>query len=178
MALDFRGAPVATMSSLKTGPEDKNEIAVVESYDIAADREDLNKKLTNSAEVDAIVSKIEVYNMETIVSFGAEAAEEISKASDVVLRSMNMSQLDDTSRMLKTLAGIMSKFDIDEIREDKGLFNRLFSNAKKQLDKILAKYKTMGDEVDKIYVELRKYEQEIKQSNKKLDQLFNANVEY
>ena len=173
MALDFRGAPVATMSSLNTVPEDKNEIAVVESYDIAADREDLNKKLTNSAEVDAIVSKIEVYNMETIVSFGAEAAEEISKASDVVLRSMNMSQLDDTSRMLKTLAGIMSKFDIDEIREDKGLFNRLFSNAKKQLDKILAKYKTMGDEVDKIYVELRKYEQEIK-----LDQLFNANVEY
>ena len=166
------------MSSLNTVPEDKNEIAVVESYDIAADREDLNKKLTNSAEVDAIVSKIEVYNMETIVSFGAEAAEEISKASDVVLRSMNMSQLDDTSRMLKTLAGIMSKFDIDEIREDKGLFNRLFSNAKKQLDKILAKYKTMGDEVDKIYVELRKYEQEIKQSNKKLDQLFNANVEY
>ena len=178
MALDFRGAPVATMSSLNTVPEEKNEIAVVESYDIAADREDLNKKLTNSAEVDAIVSKIEVYNMETIVSFGAEAAEEISKASDVVLRSMNMSQLDDTSRMLKTLAGIMSKFDIDEIREDKGLFNRLFSNAKKQLDKILAKYKTMGDEVDKIYVELRKYEQEIKQSNKKLDQLFNANVEY
>ena len=178
MALDFRGAPVATMSSLNTVPEDKNEIAVVESYDIAADREDLNRKLTNSAEVDAIVSKIEVYNMETIVSFGAEAAEEISKASDVVLRSMNMSQLDDTSRMLKTLAGIMSKFDIDEIREDKGLFNRLFSNAKKQLDKILAKYKTMGDEVDKIYVELRKYEQEIKQSNKKLDQLFNANVEY
>ena len=177
MALDFRGAPVATMSSLNTVPEDKNEIAVVESYDIAADREDLNKKLTNSAEVDAIVSKIEVYK-ETIVSFGAEAAEEISKASDVVLRSMNMSQLDDTSRMLKTLAGIMSKFDIDEIREDKGLFNRLFSNAKKQLDKILAKYKTMGDEVDKIYVELRKYEQEIKQSNKKLDQLFNANVEY
>ena len=178
MALDFRGAPVQTMSTMNTVPEDKNEISVVESYDISADREDLNRKLTNSPEVDAIVSKIEVYNMETIVSFGAEAAEEISKASDVVLRSMNMSQLDDSSRMLQTLAGIMSKFDIDEIREDKGLFGRLFSNAKKQLDKLLAKYKTMGDEVDKIYVELRKYEQEIKQSNKKLDQLFNANVGY
>ena len=178
MALDFKGAPVRTMSSLNTVPEEKNEIAAVEAYDISADREEMERTLTNSAEVDAIVSKIEVYNMETIVSFGAEAAEEISKASDVVLRSMNMSQLDDSSRMLKTLAGIMSKFDIDEIREDKGLFNRLFSNAKKQLDKILAKYKTMGDEVDKIYVELRKYEQEIKQSNKKLDDLFNANVGY
>lgn len=178
MALDFKGAPVRTMSSVNTAPEAKNEIAVVEPYDIMADREDLDRKLTNSAEVDAIVSKIEVYNMETIVTFGAEAAEEISKASDVVLRSMNMSQLDDSSRMLKTLAGIMSKFDIDEIREDKGFFGRLFSNAKKQLDKILAKYKTMGDEVDKIYVELRKYEEEIKQSNRKLDELFNANVGY
>ena len=178
MALDFKGAPVRTMSSLNTVPEEKNEIAAVEAYDISADREEMERTLTNSAEVDAIVSRIEVYNMETIVSFGAEAAEEISNASDVVLRSMNMSQLDDSSRMLKTLAGIMSKFDIDEIREDKGLFNRLFSNAKKQLDKILAKYKTMGDEVDKIYVELRKYEQEIKQSNKKLDDLFNANVGY
>ncbi len=178
MALDFKGAPVRTMSSVNTAPEAKNEIAVVEPYDIMADREELDRKLTNSAEVDAIVSKIEVYNMETIVTFGAEAAEEISKASDVVLRSMNMSQLDDSSRMLKTLAGIMSKFDIDEIREDKGFFGRLFSNAKKQLDKILAKYKTMGDEVDKIYVELRKYEEEIKQSNRKLDELFNANVGY
>ena len=36
----------------------------------------------------------------------------------------------------------------------------------------------MGDEVDKIYVQLRKYEEEIKQANKKLDQMFNANVEY
>ena len=36
----------------------------------------------------------------------------------------------------------------------------------------------MGEEVDKIYVQLRKYEDEIKQSNRNLDQMFNANVEY
>ena len=55
-----------------------------------------------------MASTIEVNNLETIVSFGAEAAEEISKASDVVLNSMNMSQLDDSSEMLNTLAKIMS----------------------------------------------------------------------
>ena len=178
MALDFRGAPVATMSSLNTVPEDKNEIAVVESYDIAADREDLNKKLTNSAEVDAIVSKIEVYNMETIVSFGAEAAEEISKASDVVLNSMSMAQLDESSQMLVTLAKIMDKFDIDEIKDNPGLFGKLFGGMKKKLDQILAKYHTMGDEVDKIYVQLKQYEAEIKQANRKLDMMFEANVNY
>ena len=49
---------------------------------------------------------------------------------------------------------------------------------RKQLDKILAKYHTMGEEVDKIYIQLKQYENEIKQSNRKLNQMFDANVEY
>ena len=150
----------------------------MEQYDIVADRQRMNAELTASKEVDDLVSTIEIDNLETIVTFGAEAAEEISKASDVVLNSMNMSQIDDSSQMLNTLAKIMEKFDIDEIKEDKGFFSKLFGNARKQLDRILDKYHTMGDEVDKIYVQLKQYESEIKQSNRKLDQMFDANVDY
>ena len=36
----------------------------------------------------------------------------------------------------------------------------------------------MGEEVDKIYVQLKGYESEIKQSNRKLNQMFEANVNY
>jgi uncharacterized protein YaaN involved in tellurite resistance len=72
----------------------------------------------------------------------------------------------------------MSKFDIDEIKDNPGLFDKLFGGARKKLDKILAKYHTMGDEVDKIYVQLKQYESEIKQSNRKLNQMFDANVNY
>lgn len=53
---------------------------------------------------------------------------------------MNMSQLDESSAMLTTLAKIMDKFDIEEIKENPGLFGKLFGNLRKQLDKILAKY--------------------------------------
>lgn len=52
----------------------------------------------------------------------------------------------------------MSKFDPSELKESTGLFNKLFGNMKKQLEKILDKYHTMGEEVDKIYVQLREYE--------------------
>ena len=176
MGLDF--TKTAQMSETITTPDTKNEVMVVESYDIVADRQQMNAQLTNSAEVDALVSTIEIYNLETIVSFGAEAAEGISRASDVVLNSMNMSQLDESSEMLNTLAKIMEKFDIDEIRDNPTLFGKLFGNLRKQLDKILNKYHSMGEEVDKIYVQLKKYESEIKQSNRKLDQLFDSNVEY
>lgn len=173
MGLNFTKSQTAAAPS-----EALKDNEAVQTYDIVADRESMNTQLVNSPEVDALVSQIEVDNLETIVSFGAPAAEEISKASDVVLNSMNMSQLDGSSEMLNTLAKVMSKFDIDEIKENPGLFGKLFGNLRKQLDKILDKYHTMGEEVDKIYVQLKQYESEIKQSNRKLNQMFEANVNY
>lgn len=175
MGLDFSKATVRQPVEV---PDTKNEVMAVEAYDIVSDRQRMNEVWVNSPEVDALVSAIEIDNLETIVSFGAEAAEEISKASDVVLNSMNMSQLEDSSEMLNTLAKVMSKFDIEEIKENPTLFGKLFGNLRKQLDKILEKYHTMGEEVDKIYIQLKQYESEIKQSNRKLDQMFDANVGY
>ncbi len=163
---------------VNTLPETKEELAVVENYDIVADRQQMTTALVNSPEVDALVSQIELNNLESIVTFGAEAAEGISKASDVVLNSMNLSQLDGSSEMLKILADVMSKFDVEELKENPSLFGKLFGNLRKQLDKILAKYHTMGEEIDKIYVQLKQYESEIKQSNRNLEQMFEANVAY
>lgn len=187
MALDFSKMPTAPTVEAEPAngttvidavPAPKEELAVVEQYDIVADREQMNQQYVNSEEVDRIVSTIEINNLDTIVSFGAPVAEEISKASDIVLNSLSLSQLDDTSELLKVLAKVMEKFDIEEIKENPTLLGRLFGNLKKQLDKILAKYHTMGEEVDKIYVQLKGYESEIKQSNKKLNMLFEANVNY
>lgn len=179
MGLDFKKVSTTNQESSTTVANTQNtDVGVVEQYDIVADRQRMNEQLVNSAEVDAIVSTIEVNNMETIVSFGATVAEEISKASDTVLNSMDMSKLDESSEMLNTLAKIMDKFDIEEIKENKGFFGKLFGNLRKQLDKILAKYHTMGEEVDKIYVQLKQYEAEIKQSNRKLGQMFDSNVNF
>lgn len=174
MGLDFSRGPGQQVSAAQV----RNEVETVEHYDIVADRQQMNAVLVNSPEVDALASQIEVYNLETIVSFGAEAAEEISKASDVVLNGMSMAKIDESSAMLTSLSKIMSKFDIEEIKENPGLFGRLFGNMRRQLDRILEKYHTMGDEVDKIYVQLKQYESEIKQSNRKLNQIFEANVGY
>jgi len=154
------------------------EELMVKEYNIQADRQQLKRELVNSAEVDRLVSTISVHDPESIVTFGSEVAEEISRCSDAILNSMNMDQINDSGEMLQLLAKVMDKFDIDEIKEDPGLFKKLFSNMKKQLEQILAKYHTMGDEVDKIYVKLKQYEAEIKNSNKKLENMFQTNVKY
>ncbi len=149
----------------------------LEQYDVATDAQKTREVYINTEEVDKLVSKIELNNLESIVYFGSDVTNEIAKASDSVLNSMSISQINDTGKMMKALSKIMDEFDIEEIKDEPGFFGRLFGNAKKQLEKILDKYHTMGDEIDKIYVQLRGYESEITQSNSKLNDMFDANVE-
>lgn len=150
-------------------------IAEPQTYSIIDTREELKAELVSSEEIDKLVSTINANDPNSIITFGNEVAEEISKASDQVLNSMNMSQLDDSSAMLQALAEVMEQFDAKELCEDK---KGLFANIRKQLDKILAKYHTMGESVDKIYVQLKQYEAEIQQSNTKLQTMYNANIDY
>lgn len=148
----------------------------VQPYDIDADKQALVAKLAGSEEIENLTAAIDVGDMTSIVTFGSRAAEDISKASDVVLRSMSMSQLDDSSEMMQALANIMAKFNMDELKETSSPLGRLFGGARRQMDRLLEKYHTMGDEVDKIYVQLRLYESEIVKSNQQLEKLFQANV--
>ena len=177
MAMNFN-RPAQQTQTAAPAPAQTLDIVEVKPYDIVADREETSKALAHSPEAEALTAQIDVSNPDTITSFGAQSAEEISKASDLVLRSMNMSQIDETGKLLTTLGKIMDQFDINEIRENPSLFGKLFGNMRKQLDKILAKYNTMGDEVDKIYIQLKQYESEIKQSNQKLETMFQSNVNY
>jgi len=147
-------------------------------YDILEDRDRTVAELANSEEIDRLTSLIDVNDMTTIVTFGSGTVEEISKASDVVLRSMSLGQMDESSQMLESLAKIMSRFDADELKDSPRLFGRLLGNVRGQLERILTKYNTMGDEVDRIYVQLKGYEAEIKRSNQKLEEMFQANVQY
>jgi len=99
----------------------ESEVVEVQPFDIISDKKELAKTMTGSKEVDEIASKIYIDDLDTIVSFGAEVAENISKSSDVILNSMNMSQIDDSGKMLNALAKIMDKFDIDEFKEKEGV---------------------------------------------------------
>ncbi len=178
MAINFSNAsqpkPVEEPKAAAPAPE----LIEMPTFDVAEEREKVKKEMEHSPEIDALTSTIDVSDMNSIVTFGSHSAEEISKASDVVLRSMGLDQVTESGALLQALNKVMEQFDIKEIKENPSLVGKLFGSAKKQIDKILSKYQNMGDQVDKIYVELKKYEDEIKKSNSKLDTMFDANVAY
>lgn len=163
--------PTVTDSSTPTGLEvvtAENTKAIV-----------LQKASANQAEIVALSDKLDIMNSESLVSFGKEVAEEISKCSDAILNSVDMEKIEGSGELMKTLTNIMDKFDVKELSEEKqGFFAKLFGDAKSQLDKLLSKYNTMGSEVEKIYIELRKYEEEIKESNKKLGTMYETNMTF
>jgi len=182
MGINFNKIEPAQHDTVPTAQPVSNNVSLIkeepQKYDIVADRNNMTAQLANSPEIDRLTSQIQLSDVNTIVKFGAEAADNISKASDVVLRNADMSQLDDSSAMLTTLTKIMSVFDIDELKEKQGFLDKFFTNEKKRIERILHKYNSMGDEVDKIYVQLKQYENEIVQTNRRLEDMFQANVEY
>lgn len=159
-------------------PELKLTLEEVQPFDMNAEREETVRRLSGSPEIDALTSHLDVYDLNSIVTFGAGAAEKISQASDTVLKSMKVSQLDDSNELMHTLAQIMSSFDMHELEKTDSFFGRIFGGARKQLDKILEKYQTLGAETDRIYLQLKRYEHDIKISNDQLELLFQANMDY
>lgn len=136
-------------------------------------------ELKKDPAVRALAEKIDVKNQIAILEFGKETASAISKFSDRMLASIKQSKLEKSSELINHLNKIMSRFDPEDFKEEKkGFFSRLFGKGKEQLQKILAKYDTMNKEIDAIYQEITKYEQEMKKNTIELEQMYNQNLEY
>lgn len=148
-----------------------------QQYDIVADTNNQMNALVGTPEVEALTQLVVFDQPDTIVSFGMDAASQLATAADTVLNSMNMKQLNDTGTMMTNLTKIMEKFDPDDLKEkDRRGLAKLLYNAKREIQQMLDKYDTMGKEIDGIFIQLRKYEDEIKKSNQNLENMFQANV--
>lgn len=116
MALNFKPSlqPVnqednGVISTTAAIPQAQNvEVIEPETFNIALTKSQLQEQIINSDEIDKLTSQINVNDPNSIVKFGGPVAEEISKASDQVLKSMNINQVNDTGKLMTNLAAIMN----------------------------------------------------------------------
>ncbi len=160
-----------------------NQLSTMEeknfSFDASKTTKEIDLKLKDSPEITALTKNIDVNDTKSILTFGKESAEEISELSDSILNTMKISSIEDSGRMLAQLNVIMEKFDAkDFVEKDQNFLEKLFHGAKNSIDHLLKKYESMGGEVDKVYLELKTYENEIEQTNDKLQTLFDSNMSY
>ena len=147
--------------------------------DLVKTENEMQLRLENSPEVAAIAKQIDTRDPNSILQFGHETANEISKFADQILQTMQTTKVEDSGELLVQLNKIMDKFDIKDFEEPKQNFiTKMFKKSKDMIESLFAKYNTMGGEVDKVYVQLKNYEEEINRSNAMLDQMFEKNTEY
>ena len=148
-------------------------------FDVATISE-YKRRLRGMKEVQDLTSEVEIQNPNSIVMFGQGASEQISKVSDELLNSMKAVKAEEASEMLVNLTKIMDKFDIKELdgSEKQSMLSKFMKGIGNSVAKLFQKYDTMGYEVEKVYVLLKKYENDIRESNANLKKLYDANLHY
>lgn len=151
-------------------PEDKLSEAKVSEIKLA---------LRQDPEVQQLARAIDEKDQIQLLEFGKEPAVQISRFSDQILGNMRSTKIEDSGELLKQLGRIMDKFDKKDFEQTSGgLFGKLFKRGEKMIEKLFGKYQTMGGEIDKIYVEISKYQGEMVDSTQMLDQMYEQNYQY
>ena len=160
----------------------EEKVLLVMPEEILEYSNDFKVKLRDNPEVRALTSEIAVNDLNTILFFGDSASKGISNVSDNLLLQMKEVKAEESGELIVKLTKVMDKFDPKEFEKfntykEQGIVSKLFNKAKDAIDRLFTKYEDLGTEVDKIYVVLKKYETEIRQSNMSLEQMAKANVE-
>ncbi len=166
--------------NLEKAAQTGTDIVPLEQTQVASFTQSYKEKLRQLPEVEKLTEEINVEDMTSILVFGQSASEGISKISDNLLSTMKAVKAEEAGEMITQLTKVMDKFDIKEledIKEPSGL-QKLFNKAKNSVEALFQKYESMGTEVDKIYVVLKKYEMQIQNSNINLKQMYDGNIAY
>lgn len=151
----------------------------MEQKELAMQNEnELKVQLKKDPEVLQLASKINPKNQIELLEFGREPANEISAFTGKVLNTVQANSMEESSELLKQLGKIMDKFDKKDFVEKKGFLSKVFNKGNKVIEQLFNKYQTMGTEIDKVYVEITKYETEMKKSTTTLEELYDKNFQY
>lgn len=163
-------------NQMETGLE---ELQVVNVEKRLSQAELQKEQLKSEPEVINISKNVDLRDQISILEFGKEPAEQISQFSSRILNNMTVAETQKSTVMLDKLGKIMDKFEPEDFAEEKkGLLNKIFGKGKDIVSQIMAKYQTMGGEIEVVYTEIKKYEVKMKQNVAMLNQLADENIRY
>ena len=127
--------------------------------------------------VDEFNAKIDPSDSTQILGFGSAAQAKISEFSDSVLESVKTKSTGEVGNLLGELVAEIKAFDSDINGSSKGLA-KIFGSAKKQIDKIIAKYNKVENNIDTIEKGLTKDKLQMLKDISLFDQMYEKNLDY
>ena len=172
------------MSAIELQVEKKDDEKVLE---LAKEQKVTEEKIEKSLNYDELTEEekkavddfnkqIDVFDSTQILQYGAAAQNKISSFSDSVLEDVKTKSTGEVGDLLADLVSEIKGFD-GAIAEPKGLA-KIFSNAKKQLNKIVAKYSKIESNIDGIEKGLDKSKIKLLKDVSMFDEMYQKNLEY
>lgn len=180
----------------KVGSTEVKEIMTIQTADgIRAQVQlpDLRQKyeveVRQSGVIDQLTSEICVQDLNTILNFGKEPAEEMANVADMIMQNYNASLSSDSSKLIDNLLAILEKIDckelenIDQLIEKrkankKSFFDRFRESLEDILNKAVSRYQGIGRELENIVAELQAYNTQIDKSNADIKKMYDASINH
>ena len=127
--------------------------------------------------VDEFNEKIDVFDSTQILQYGAPAQSKISEFSDSILEGVKTKNTGDVGELLADLVGQIKSFDASIDGNNKGLF-KIFSNVKKEINTLIAKYSKIETNINTIEKGLDKNKIQLLKDISTFDEMYEKNLEY
>ena len=173
MELKLEKTSTKELEGLASATKNISEAKIEKSlnYDILTEEE---KKA-----IDKFNSEIDVYDQTQILQFGSAAQDKISKFSDDVLENVRTKDTGEVGELLGSLVAEIKSFDNALADNSKmNIIEKIFSTAKKEFDKLVAKYSKIEKNIDSIENGLEKDKLQMLKDINVFDNMYEKNLQY
>lgn len=126
-----------------------------------------------------LASQIPVGNYEAIITYGANAQNELSRFSHKMLDHVQSKDIGPVGDILNELMGKLAEIDPDDLSEKKKSgIGRLFSKATRSVQEMMTRYQKLGTQIDKIGIQLEHSKRGLMEDVRMLDNLYEQNKTY
>ena len=174
-----------TFDDLLENPFDIEQPLLEEDMQVAPKKEETPEKLIDRLPVEdrekalQIANQMPVGNYEAVISYGANAQNELSRFSHTMLDHVQSKDVGPVGDILKDLMGKLNEINPEELTEQKqsGIM-KLFRKVSKPIQEMMTKYQKLSTQIDRIGVQLEHSKVGLLEDVKMLDQLYDQNKTY
>lgn len=125
--------------------------------------------------IDNFVTQIDEKDTNMVITYGSPAQNKISKFSDEVLDSVRTKDTGAVGKLLADLTGEIKSFDGDASMD---LKPSLFSSVKKKINKLIARYNKVENNIDAIERQLETHKLQMMKDIAMFDTMYEKNLTY
>lgn len=176
---------VKTFEDLLDNPFDLSESLLPDEMQTASAPAETTTKLIDrltdeeQQKAKQLAAQIPVGNYEAIITYGANAQNELSRFSHKMLDHVQSKDIGPVGDILSDLMNKLSEIDPEDLSEKKKSgISRLFSKAKQSIQEMMTKYQKLSTQIDRIGVQLEHSKRGLIEDVQMLDNLYDQNKTY